>query len=219
MYSLYDQLQKERTDRYDNGLYYIYKYNIFSTINNLFNINLSSFQTNTFIQDDIIPTDITPLLKKATSKIPRKLILISNRYTPNWILDHLNDELTLENLCNMHKQITFLPLREIYRISTWSGKILSQHRELILLQALSAHYANIMDWYENVVPVCRKQRLFKHGNTLFAYILFVQECLRQELFPPILNSNCLNLELNNDLLSDVELAIVNTNSEILNLRY
>ena len=76
-----------------------------------------------------------------------------------------------------------------------------------------------MDWYKNIVPAYRKQRPFKHGNALLLYVLFIKECLKRDLFPPILTSKHLKTEPDANLLSDIELAITKSNSDISDLRY
>ena len=211
MHPLYDQLQKERRDNYNNGLYYVYKHNIISTISNLCHLHLTPFHVSIFIEDDMIPADT----KNLPSKIPRKLILGSNRYTPDWMLDHFHDNLGSQYLCELHRQLTFLPLRDIFRIDSWSGKILSPQKEETLAGILFQEHESLGDWYRHVVPEIRKLMPFKHGNVLFLYMLFVRECLKWDAFPPVLQGDYLSMEAH----PDIDMLLAEANAQVSDLRY
>ena len=185
MLSLYKQIRHELEADYNNGLYGAYKFNFFSTINNLYNVHLTDFQLNIFIEDDMIYDEESKLLI-GRAFIPR-LLLIVNRYTPDWLISNMDEDLSSPYLCRIHRQVTQLPLRDIYRVYEWSGHFVVPEKEAIVSNLLEEEYSSPIQWYESFVPLFKKIRPFKHGNNLVLYVLFVRECLKHNYMPPILD--------------------------------
>lgn len=213
MLSLYEQIKQEQASDYNNGLYGAYKFNVFSTLNKLCNAQLSDFQISIFIEDDVIYDENSRKLSRKYF-IPR-LVMISNRYTPDWLLANIDEDLSLQYICRLHQKATRLPLRDIYRIDEWSGKITDPKKETLLKDLLDRNYSSPEEFYKEFIPSYKHIRPFKHGNNLILYLLLTRECLKHNNMPPILDASYL-IKTDSERMRK---ALEEATSQIYDLRY